>query len=208
MKITLDLRGMECPKPVLETQKAFKNQELTEFEVKVDNMTARENLKRLAASKGYKSEVKEDNGAITINITREASKVQELESDNFEIVCDIPKLDENGISNTVIMITSEYFGQGNDELGKVLIKGFLYTLTETRPYPAKVLLINSGIKLSTVNEETVLHLQKLEQSGTKIYSCGTCLNYYDLAQQLKVGEIGNMYDVVESLTQTTKTITI
>lgn len=206
MKITLDLKGMQCPKPVLETQKAFKNQELTEFELIVDNLSARENLKRLAASKGYKSEVIEADGIITVNVSRNPSEIEEEKEEKFEVVCDLPQIDENGISNAVLVIKSEYMGEGNDELGKVLMKGFLYTITETRPYPEKVVLLNSAIKLSTVNEETIVHLKKLEEAGTKVFSCGTCLNYYDLADQLKVGVIGNMYDVVESLMGSTNRI--
>lgn len=196
MKTTLDLKGMQCPKPVLETQKAFKDELLTEFEVIVDNTAARENLKRLADSKGYKYEVVEASGEIKIIIKREGG--ENLEQEEFVAVCDI----ESDISNAVLMIKNEFLGDGNDELGKVLMKGFLYTVTETKPYPQKVVLLNSAVKLSTENEETVAHLKKLEEAGTKVYSCGTCLNYYNLADQLKVGVIGNMYDVVESLNST------
>lgn len=196
MKTTLDLKGMQCPKPVLETQKAFKDESLTEFEVIVDNIAARENLKRLADSKGYKYEVVEASGEIKITIKRENG--ENIEQEEFVAVCDI----ESDISNAVLMIKNEFLGDGNDELGKVLMKGFLYTVTETKPYPQKVVLLNSAVKLSTINEETVAHLKKLEEAGTKVYSCGTCLNYYDLADQLKVGVVGNMYDVVESLNST------
>lgn len=196
MKTTLDLKGMQCPKPVLETQKAFKDESLTEFEVIVDNVAARENLKRLADSKGYKYEVVEASGEIKITIKRENS--ENIEQEEFVAVCDI----ESDISNAVLMIKNEFLGDGNDELGKVLMKGFLYTVTETKPYPQKVVLLNSAVKLSTENEETVAHLKKLEEAGTKVYSCGTCLNYYNLADQLKVGVVGNMYDVVESLNST------
>lgn len=196
MKTTLDLKGMQCPKPVLETQKAFKDESLTEFEVIVDNTAARENLKRLADSKGYKYEVVEASGEIKITIKREGG--ENLEQEEFVAVCDI----ESDISNAVLMIKNEFLGDGNDELGKVLMKGFLYTVTETKPYPQKVVLLNSAVKLSTENEETVAHLKKLEEAGTKVYSCGTCLNYYNLADQLKVGVVGNMYDVVESLNST------
>lgn len=196
MKTTLDLKGMQCPKPVLETQKAFKDESLTEFEVIVDNIAARENLKRLADSKGYKYEVVEASGEIKITIKRE--KGENIEQEEFVAVCDI----ESDISNSVLMIKNEFLGDGNDELGKVLMKGFLYTVTETKPYPQKVVLLNSAVKLSTENEETVAHLKKLEEAGTKVYSCGTCLNYYNLADQLKVGVVGNMYDVVESLNST------
>lgn len=204
MKITLDLKGMACPKPVLETQKAFKDLSIKEFEVIVDNEIARENLKRLSDSKGYKYEIKENSGDIIINIKRDGAEKPSTEE--FAAVCDIPVEVQNDISNAVLMIKNEYLGDGNDELGKVLMKGFLYTITETKPYPQKVVLLNSAIKLSTVNEETIAHLKKLEEAGSKIYSCGTCLNYYDLADQLKVGVIGNMYDVVESLNSTTNRI--
>lgn len=201
MKTTLDLKGMQCPKPVLETQKAFKDQSITEFEVIVDNAAARENLKRLADSKGYKYEVKESPNEIVINIKRENGETIAQEEE-FVAVCDIA----SDVSNAVLLIKNEFLGDGNDELGKVLMKGFLYTITETKPYPEKVVLLNSAVKLSTVNEETIAHLKKLEEAGTKIYSCGTCLNYYDLADQLKVGVVGNMYDVVESLNSTTNRI--
>lgn len=201
MKTTLDLKGMQCPKPVLETQKAFKDQSITEFEVIVDNAAARENLKRLADSKGYKYEVKESPNEIVINIKRENGETIAQEEE-FVAVCDIT----SDVSNAVLLIKNEFLGDGNDELGKVLMKGFLYTITETKPYPEKVVLLNSAVKLSTVNEETIAHLKKLEEAGTKIYSCGTCLNYYNLADQLKVGVVGNMYDVVESLNSTTNRI--
>lgn len=201
MKTTLDLKGMQCPKPVLETQKAFKDQSITEFEVIVDNAAARENLKRLADSKGYKYEVKESPNEIVINIKRENGETIAQEEE-FVAVCDIA----SDVSNAVLLIKNEFLGDGNDELGKVLMKGFLYTITETKPYPEKVVLLNSAVKLSTVNEETIAHLKKLEEAGTKIYSCGTCLNYYNLADQLKVGVVGNMYDVVESLNSTTNRI--
>ena len=205
MKTTLDLKGMACPKPVLETQKAFKNPEVTEFEVIVDNTSARENLKRLAASKGYRCDVSEEGSIITVTIRREAALAVETDGQEYVAACDIDAGDSI-TSGRVLMIKNEFLGDGNDELGKVLMKGFLYTVTETKPYPEKVVLLNSAIKLSTINEETVVHLKKLEEAGTKIYSCGTCLNYYDLADQLKVGVIGNMYDVVDSLMSTSDRI--
>ena len=205
MKTTLDLKGMACPKPVLETQKAFKNPEITEFEVIVDNTSAREILKRLAASKGYRYDVSEEGSIITVTIRREAALAVETDGQEYVAACDIDAGDSI-TSGRVLMIKNEFLGDGNDELGKVLMKGFLYTVTETKPYPEKVVLLNSAIKLSTINEETVVHLKKLEEAGTKIYSCGTCLNYYDLADQLKVGVIGNMYDVVDSLMSTSDRI--
>lgn len=200
MKKTLDLRGMLCPKPVIETQKAFKEENVTEFVILVDNMTARENLKRLAGTKEYNFSFKTLEGYEEIIINRDSSIEEEKEM--YIADCNIVT------NSSVLMITREFLGEGNDELGKVLMKGFLYTITETLPYPEKIILLNSGVKLSTTNEETLVHLQKLEKAGVKIYTCGTCLNYYDLANELKVGVIGNMYDVVESLINHPNRITI
>lgn len=203
MKKTLDLRGLLCPKPVIETQKAFKNEEITEFVILVDNMTARENLKRLASSKEYGFNAKKLEDYEEITIKRAEAQAEENSEEVYQADCQILEK-----TSPVLMITKEFLGEGNDELGKVLMKGFLYTITETQPYPEKVILLNSAIKLSTINEETVAHLKKLEAAGTKIYTCGTCLNYYDLAEELKVGVIGNMYDVVESLMSHQNRITL
>ena len=80
-------------------------------------------------------------------------------------------------------------GNGNDELGEVLMKGFIYTLTESKPYPKSILLVNSGVKLSTENYDTIGNLKILEEAGVEILSCGTCLDYYGLKESLKVGSV-------------------
>ena len=42
------------------------------------------------------------------------------------------------------------------------------------------------------------HLQAL-RTGVKILVCGTCLDYYKLKDNLKIGEISNMYDITEKM---------
>lgn len=106
-------------------------------------------------------------------------------------------------STEVVLITSEFLGKGDDALGKILMKGFLYTLSETMPVLKAVLFLNSGVKLTTENEETVAHLVKMEQQGVQMLSCGTCLDFYHLKDRLKVGEVANMYDIVDMLRSTT-----
>ena len=99
-------------------------------------------------------------------------------------------------------------GEGNDELGKVLIKGFIYTLTECKPYPKYIIFVNSGVKLTTENEATVENLKILEESGVEILSCGTCLDYYGLKENVQVGSITNMYTIVETMNKSLQTISI
>lgn len=197
MKKMLDARTLDCPKPVIETQKALKDGAVTELEVWVGNVTAKENLKRFAETGGYEYSITEREDGFAIVIYKQAWESVSAESTEKTQEIQSP---ENSQGKTYLIL-SDKLGKGDDELGKVLIKGFLYTLTQTEPFPKKILLLNSAVKLSTENIETLEHLQTLKEKGVEIYSCGTCLNFYGLAEELKVGEIGNMYDVVESLSK-------
>lgn len=217
MKKVLDVRTLECPKPILETQKALKEEGLTELEVIVGNKTSRENLKRFSESGGYKYELIDEGEDVYRFVLKIASSKPEVAKDK------VPESQEEGsldlvegaemplpktVQGKTYLILSDELGKGESELGKVLMKGFLYTIGQAEPFPEKILLLNAAVRLSTQNEEAVEHLKFLEQKGTQVYSCGTCLNFYGLADNLKVGLIGNMYDVVDSLNKTGNVTTI
>ena len=85
---------------------------------------------------------------------------------------------------------------------------FIYTLTESKPYPKSILLVNSGVKLSTENYDTIGNLKILEEAGVEILSCGTCLDYYGLKESLKVGSVTNMYTIVDIMKNSSQTISI
>ena len=112
------------------------------------------------------------------------------------------------LEDKCIFISSNKMGNGNDELGEVLMKGFIYTLTESKPYPKSILLVNSGVKLSTENYDTIGNLKILEEAGVEILSCGTCLDYYGLKESLKVGSVTNMYTIVDTMKNSSQTISI
>ena len=112
------------------------------------------------------------------------------------------------LEDKCIFISSNKMGNGNDELGEVLMKGFIYTLTESKPYPKSILLVNSGVKLSTENYDTIGNLKILEEAGVEILSCGTCLDYYGLKESLKVGSVTNMYTIVDIMKNSSQTISI
>ncbi len=101
----------------------------------------------------------------------------------------------------VVFIKTETLGSGSSELGKILIRSFLYALGEMTNLPKKIALMNGGVKLATVDDESVERLKRLEEKGVEIMVCGTCLDYFNLKDQLKVGYISNMYDIVETLTE-------
>ena len=196
MYIQIDARGLACPKPVINTKKELDNIEEGIVIVTVDNNIAKQNILKLSNSLNCESRIiKEEKDLISIEIKK---------GDNVIIEEQI----KDELDNKCIFISSNKMGNGNDELGEILMKGFMYTLTESKPYPKSILLVNSAVKLSTENYDTVQNLKILEESGVEILSCGTCLDYYGLKESLKVGSITNMYTIVDIMKNSSQTISI
>lgn len=198
MKKELNLEGLSCPKPVILTKKELENNDLKILVVTVDNVFSKENILKLCKNLNYESKVLvEEESLIKIEIKKENVSLDLIkEEKDFDL------------EDKCIMITTDEFGKGEKELSDILMKGFIYTLTESKPYPKHLILVNSGVKLSTINEATVCNLKILEENGVEILSCGTCLDYYDLKDNLKVGSVTNMYSIVEILKNVKNTVTL
>ena len=184
--------------PVVKTVKALET--LTApatVEIHVDNDIAVQNVKRLADSKGLpvRVETVAENHFVII---MEADKITANEA---PIPC-IPR----PTSNTVVAITSDAMGHGSDDLGKQLMKGFIYALSRSEDLPKTILFYNGGAKLTTEGSLSLEDLKAIEEQGVQILTCGTCLNYYGLSEKLSVGSVTNMYTIVETLAQATKVI--
>lgn len=106
----------------------------------------------------------------------------------------------------VVAISSDKMGQGDDALGEILMKGFLYALTGLPVPPTAVLLYNGGARLSVEGSGALPDLRRLENLGTEILTCGTCLNFYGLTDKLSVGKITDMYTICEKLTEADKVV--
>ena len=88
-------------------------------------------------------------------------------------------------------------GEGDDALGKILMKSYMYALSESSEIPEELVFLNGGVKLVTEGTEVLDSIKELERKGTKIISCGTCLDFYGLKDKLLTGEVSNMYTIVE-----------
>lgn len=184
MNKQIDARGLNCPKPVIETKKALDT--LTEGSVTtiVDNEVAMQNVKKLAESMAYDVDIKKVQEDFYIHMYKGKS------------TRDI-SYQSNEKRDLAIMLTHDRIGTGAVELGSILMKSYIYTLTEYRPYPKVLLFMNEGVKLTTEGSEVIEYLRKLESEGVEILSCGTCLDYFDLKTKLVVGGVSNMYTIVE-----------
>lgn len=196
-KKEVNARGLECPKPVIMTKKALDDKNNDVVVTIIDNEVAKENVSKLAKSLGYKYSVdkgKENEYYITITKREEEEKGNICASGNFK--------------DLTIAFGTNTMGRGSEELGKILIKSFIYTLTQSTPYPSCLLFYNGGIKLTCKDSEVLDDLKKLEGEGVEILSCGTCLDFYKMKDNLSVGEVTNMYVILEKLKNSSNNITI
>lgn len=205
-KIKVDAMGDQCPIPVIKTKKALKEiTETTLVEVHVDNEIAVQNLSKMAKQKNleYKCEkLEEQHYIIKINAEAEGVSIQQkAPAENDKEICYPDRK-----SNTVVVLSSNQMGNGSEELGQILMKGFIFALIELDELPSTVLLYNSGVKLSTEGSNSIEDLKTLQAQGVEILSCGTCLNYYDLTEKLQVGDVTNMYFILEKMAQADKII--
>ena len=205
--ITVDARGDQCPIPVIKTKKAVEALTGPEtVETLVDNEIAVQNVTRFGESKGAgvtSEKLGDKEFKITLTLSDQAlAKIKEgAASPQEDEVC-LP--DARG--NSIVVISSATMGVGNDELGKVLIKGFLYALSQLDVLPKKLLFYNGGAQLTTEGSASLEDLKGMEAQGVEILTCGTCLDYYGLKDKLAVGSVTNMYAIVEAMDQAAKII--
>jgi len=202
-KIVINAVGDQCPIPVVKTTKALRalNGAAT-IEVQVDNEIAVQNLTKLANSKNFKSFAEKKEEALYV-VTIQAEGAEESQADEQE-VC-ISCIPDKRV-NTVVAIASDRMGHGNDELGKVLMKGFIYAVSQLEELPKTILFYNGGATITTEGSASLEDLKNMEAQGVEILTCGTCLDYYGLKDKLAVGSVTNMYTIVEKLNQADKII--
>ena len=198
----LDERGKQCPRPVIDTKKALESCNPGEtVEVLVDNEIAVQNLSKMAASKGLSAvseKISDNEFSVKIAVGQGVTPASGAADDSGEeaVACQ-PDSRKKGMT---VVLSSNLMGHGDPELGKALMKGFVYALTQQDALPETILLYNSGAYLSCEGSDNLEDLKSLESQGVEILTCGTCLNFYGLSEKLQVGSVTNMYEIVERMT--------
>lgn len=202
-KKEIDARGMNCPLPVIQTKKALEDIDEGIVTTIVDNEIAKENVSKLAKSMGLKVDIKQNSqGNYYIYILKEEqTETADSEASNLQCGTDNKK-------DFIILITKDKLGEGSDELGAVLMSGYLYALTEASSYPSSIIFLNGGVKLTEEDSRVLEAIRILESGGIEILSCGTCLDYFELEDKLAVGSASNMFTIAEKLNDAGNTITL
>ncbi len=187
----IDARGLDCPQPVIHTKKALDQLETGVVVTIVNSEVALQNVLTLAKNMGCAVEFEQKGEDFYIRITKGDTQIEDRL---------LP------IKNEVIVFTSDVLGRGDDQLGEVLIKSFFYTLVESEDIPRAIVFLNSGVKLSCEGSAVLEHLMAIEKKGTEILSCGTCLDFFQLKEKLCVGQVTNMYTVLDKMNKADKVI--
>ena len=196
-QIKVDAMGDACPIPVVKSLKALK--ELAgagTVETMVDNDVAVQNLSRLASDKNCDVAV-EKLGPKQFRVTLTAHEAAEVADGEAEAAqCYAPAK-----KNLVVQVSSDCMGAGDDELGRNLMKAFIFVQTQQDELPATMLFYNGGAKLTCEGSPCLEDIRALAEQGVEVLTCGTCLNHYGIAEKLAVGEVTNMYVICQKLEQ-------
>lgn len=234
MEIRIDARGKQCPLPMIEAKNAINRmQEAGIAEVLADNEIAVQNIVKMAEHKGFRttsSKISENEYRVQIFVESE-TKESKAETETAEQLKNknqsktvgqsksVEQPDSEGVKRvseslntggengkTVVVLASDVMGEGDKKLGKILMKGFIYALTQLEKLPDTIIMYNSGAYLSIKDSESAEDFGLLEREGVEILTCGTCLNHYGLTEKLAVGSITDMYTITERLSEAGKII--
>ncbi|MFV0424831.1 MAG: sulfurtransferase-like selenium metabolism protein YedF [Bacilli bacterium] len=184
--ITLDMRKKACPQPVIETKRALDANTDTICTI-VDNITAVENITKMAKDLNCQIEVTKSNDTLFYVYTSNTGDL---------------KITEINFKN-VLVLNSEFMGE-NQELGASLMQACIHTLCDIDNIPKTIVLYNSAVKLFENNENIYNDFENLEKMGVEIISCGACINFYNITKN--VGRITNMYEILQILSSDEKII--
>lgn len=198
--------GDACPIPVIKARRALERLGSEGvLEIRVDNEIATQNLNKMAVQMGFGfecSETSRDEFTVVIRLG-DGGAFREPADEGLGIE-DGSKSGEGAL----IVIADEGMGTGDEALGKNLMKAFIYTLTEVAQLPKALVFYNSGVHITAKGSGSLEDLRAMEARGCRILSCGACVGFYKLGNDLGVGEITDMFEIVNMMNAASKVISV
>jgi selenium metabolism protein YedF len=190
----IDTKGQQCPAPLIATKRALREAHTGEnFKVVTDNKTALDNISRFLKDNQAGYSVAEKGGIWTITITKSNP---EISLTNAEAYCatEIPHFSQGDF---IIVFNSDKMGEGDEELGRLLITNFIKAIKDLDVLPGKMIFYNNGVKLGSIDSPVYEHLKEIEKMGVGMLLCATCAKYYSLEEKIQVGTLSNMFEIAQ-----------
>jgi selenium metabolism protein YedF len=172
--------------------------------VLVDNEAAQSNLARFGKSQGCAVEIRASGETRSITISKKAPHGERHPATDTptpeEYRCDLPG------TGLIYVIPSDTMGRGSDPLGAVLMRAYIKTIKSLDPLPARIFFYNTGVRITATESDLIAPLRELADLGVEIYSCGTCLDFLNLKDTLLVGQVTNMFEIMEAMARAAKVL--
>ena len=191
---TIDTKGQQCPAPLIATKRALKGSDRGDsFEVLTDNKTALDNISRFLKDNKTAYSVTEDSGVWIITVSKGN---QDASLTNAEDCC-TPEIPHFSKGDFIIVFNSDKMGEGDEELGRLLIANFIKAIKDLDVLPGKMIFYNNGVKLGSMDSSVCDHLKEIEKMGVTLLFCATCAKYYSLEDKIKIGILSNMFSIAQ-----------
>lgn len=202
MKI-VDTKGQLCPAPLIAAKKALRETpEGESFIVLTDNITSFNNLSRFLKDNNTGFSVIEADGIWTMTVTRLSGNEVYTKSEDY---C-APEIAHFEKGDYIVVISSDKMGEGDSDLGHLLLENFIKALKDLDRLPQKIVFYNKGVTIVTKASPVIDHLSDLEKMGVELLICATCAGYYKLEEEVGAGILSNMYAIAESMASAGKII--
>ncbi len=202
----IDLRGLACPEPIIRAKKLLDEKSSKVISLLVDSDVTVNNLDRLTrANNAQIIESQEMGNHYRVLI---APLSQEYSKDTHVISSESKDKTQVG---TVVFISKDTFGSGNSsddkDFSNHLLNVFLQSVLQTGHSIDCILMANSGVKLFGADSPFIKVLSDFEASGTKVFACGLCVEYYGLKDVVPREKITNMFAICEYLMTANRVLT-
>lgn len=190
----VDTKGQLCPAPLIAAKKALRDTSVGDsFMVLTDNKTSFDNLTHFLKDNKADFQVTESEGVWNLTVTRLSGDIIETKVEEY---C-TPEILHFEKGNYVVAITSDKMGDGDEELGQLLINNFIKALKDLDKLPKQMVFYNKGVTLAVKDSTVIEHIKDLEKMGVIILLCATCVSHYKIENTVAVGTLSNMYSIAE-----------
>lgn len=194
----IDVRDLACPGPVLKLRDMLDAGKRAII-LHVADELSRSNVTRFATSRGAKVAVDAPgDGSFVVTITAGNDATTARPGEEELLACQVPQTTAPA-GPRVVQVSAATMGTGDDELGALLMRSFLKTQAQIDRKPDAVLFYNDGVKLCCEGSVLLDDLEALASAGVEIIACGTCLNFFQLADRLRVGRVTDMLEIASRL---------
>jgi selenium metabolism protein YedF len=190
----VDTSGQQCPAPLIATKHALRDLQTGDsFKVITDNLTSFSNISRFLTDNKTEFSYEESIGIWTLTISKSTADLIAARTDEYGTT-KIPHFTQGDF---IIAFTSDKMGDGNDELGHLLMVNFIKAIKDLDTLPAKMVFYNKGVTLGTEDSSVIGHLKEIEKMGVALLLCATCVKFYSLEEKIKIGILSNMFEIAQ-----------